>query len=203
MFSEYTIGVLALQGDIDEHINMLIRAGVDSNKIIKVKHPEDFDKIDGLILPGGESTAMKTLLLDPGFKEHAELYIKTKKPILGTCAGLILLAKHYSTEEMPGLNVMDITVERNAFGRQIDSCEVELTIQGFSTPYNAVFIRGPRILSVDSNAVEILASFKDAVVFVKQENYFALSFHPELTQDTRIHTLFLETVAYHKASLRS
>ncbi len=188
------IGILALQGDIDEHAAMLRQAGLDPKNIIYVKSKEQLAMVDGLILPGGESTTMKKLLLANDFSAAFNTYIASKKPIFGTCAGLILLAKKCTTPELPGLGVMDITVERNAFGRQINSFEEELVVKGLTTPFNTIFIRGPKIASVDSDAVEILAETKDAIVFVRQDNYFAASFHPELTDDSRIHQLFLTAV---------
>ncbi|MFI3256422.1 MAG: pyridoxal 5'-phosphate synthase glutaminase subunit PdxT [Psittacicella sp.] len=191
MYSKLKVGILALQGAVDEHQNSLLSLGILNKNIFLIKDGKDLSSIDALILPGGESTAMKNLLKTKSFQDNFNLYLNSKKPILGTCAGMILMAKEYLTNEAKGLNILDVEVERNAFGRQVNSCEALIDIKGFDTLYNAVFIRAPRILSIDKEKVEILAYFEDSIVFVKQDNYFAASFHPELTQDFRVHELFL------------
>lgn len=186
------VGVLALQGAAREHLAVLRRLGAEA---VAVRLPEQVAALDALILPGGESTTIGKLmarcgLLDPVRKHAAE------KPLLGTCAGMILMAKQI-LGGMPGqplLEVMDITVERNAFGRQVDSFEADLDFKGIDGgPVRAVFIRAPLIKSTASQ-VEILAEHLGRVVAVRQGKLLALAFHPELTDDTRIHQYFLSLV---------
>jgi 5'-phosphate synthase pdxT subunit len=188
------IGVLALQGDFIEHFTILTHLGAEPSL---VKLPRDLENLDGLILPGGESTAIGKLavafqLMDPLRKfgqEHA---------IWGTCAGAIFLSKD-ALREQPLLNLMDIQVERNAFGRQVSSFEIDLAApflkDGEKSPYHAVFIRAPLIKSVSGNA-KVLLSLPDGRIVAAQQNHLlATSFHPELTSDTRFHQYFLEIAA--------
>lgn len=186
------IGVLALQGDFAEHIVMLERLKVDASQ---VRLPEHLKGLDGLIIPGGESTTIGKLavaynLMEP-MREFAEHHA-----VWGTCAGAIFLSKDVSREQ-PLLNLMDITVARNAFGRQVDSFEADLDVPrlkevtGTTEPYHAVFIRAPIIESVDGDA-QVLASVEDGrIVAAQQGHLLATSFHPELTPDTRFHEYFL------------
>jgi len=186
------IGVLALQGDFAEHIVMLKGLKVDT---AEVRLPEHLKGLDGLIIPGGESTTIGKLATDFGLMEPLEMFGQ-RHALWGTCAGAIFLSKD-ARRNQPLLNLMDITVERNAFGRQVDSFEVDLDIpelkQATNTiePYHAVFIRAPIIESVKQDA-KILASLADhRIVAAQQGHWLATSFHPELTPDTRFHEYFL------------
>ncbi len=186
------IGVLALQGDFAEHIVMLKGLKVDT---AEVRLPEHLKGLDGLIIPGGESTTIGKLSTDFGLIEPLVLFGQ-RHAIWGTCAGAIFLSKD-ARRNQPLLNLMDITVERNAFGRQVDSFEADLDIpelkQATNTkePYHAVFIRAPIIESVKQDA-KILASLPDhRIVAAQQGHWLATSFHPELTPDTRFHEYFL------------
>lgn len=186
------IGVLALQGAFIEHVKMLQHLGVEA---VEVRLPEQLADLDGLILPGGESTTMGKLMIDYGLLKPIQDFGE-HKPIWGTCAGAILLSKD-ANREQPLLGLMDITVERNAFGRQIDSFQTDLnvpalaTISDDDTPYQAVFIRAPIIASVDGEA-KVLAQLDDGRIIAVQDRHFlATSFHPELTQDPRFHQYFL------------
>jgi len=186
------IGVLALQGDFAEHIVMLKGLKVDT---AEVRLPEHLKGLDGLIIPGGESTTIGKLATDFGLMEPLEMFGQ-RHALWGTCAGAIFLSKD-ARRNPPLLNLMDLTVERNAFGRQVDSFEVDLDIselkQATNTiePYHAVFIRAPIIESVKQDA-KILASLADhRIVAAQQGHWLATSFHPELTPDTRFHEYFL------------
>lgn len=187
------IGVLALQGDFAEHITMLRHIGVDA---IEVRLAEQLEEVNGLIIPGGESTTIGKLAVDFGLMEPLRAFGQ-KKAIWGTCAGAIFLSKD-ARRKQPLLSLMDITVERNAFGRQVDSFEVDLIIPALkdfgsvNAPYHAVFIRAPLIETVDGDA-EILSQLEDGrIVAAKQHRWLATSFHPELTRDERFHRYFIE-----------
>ncbi len=182
------IGVLALQGAVTEHMNMLSRLGVDP---VAIKHPNHFNNISGLIIPGGESTTINKLIRNLNLYEHIWIMSQSNLPIMGTCAGLITLASEVEEGYPEPLNILDIKVKRNASGRQVDSFETELKIPEIGTdPFKAVFIRAPYIVNVGKN-VTGLAYFQDKVTAVKESNVLACSFHPELTDDTRIHEYFL------------
>lgn len=182
-----TIGVLALQGDFAEHRNALERAGANA---VEIRLPHQLDSIDGLIIPGGESTTLRNLAESFKFMQPLRDFTATR-PVWGTCAGAILLAKHIEGQASH-LGVMDISVRRNAFGRQIDSFITHLAIDGVS--YQAVFIRAPLILSV-AEGVEVLATLPDGrIVGAQQGHLLATSFHPELTDDIRFHQRFLTLV---------
>jgi len=190
------IGVLALQGDFAEHIAVLGHLGVETRE---VRLPQDLEGLDGLIIPGGESTTIGKLATDYGLMEPLRQFGK-EKPIWGTCAGAILLAKDTQSEQ-PLLGLMDITIERNAFGRQVDSFEIPLEVPAFSlfdkknASFNAVFIRAPLIESVDAEDVEVLAKLDEgAIVAARQGHLMATSFHPELSEDDRFHRLFLSLI---------
>ena len=199
------IGVLALQGDFIEHVKILSSLGIEA---VEVRLPEDLGGIEGLIIPGGESTAIGKLAEKYGFMKPLKEFASVK-PVWGTCAGMIFMAKDIGKEE-PYLGLMDIVVERNAFGRQVDSFEVELTVpalnNGQKQPFLAVFIRAPRLVSVDDEAgAEILARLEDGtIVAARQQKWLVTSFHPELTGDPRFHryflTLFDETISEPKSS---
>jgi 5'-phosphate synthase pdxT subunit len=181
------IGVLALHGAVIEHIETLRTIGVEP---VSVRLPEDLDGLSGLIMPGGESTTMRKLVVRWGLREPIMAFARSGAPILGTCAGMIVLAKEIAGGEEPVFPLLDVTVERNAFGRQVDSFETELPFPILGNkPVHAVFIRAPIIDRVGPG-VEVLATLPDGrVVAVRQRNVIAISFHPELAGETRIHRL--------------
>lgn len=186
------IGVLAAQGAFAEHIDTLRKLDTEAQP---VRLPEHLLSVDGLIIPGGETTTISRLLNAYDMMPVIRRLAGEGMPILGTCAGMILLARHVVGDETPVLELMDITVRRNAFGRQVDSFEADLEIPAFGEePYPAVFIRAPYIESADGN-VEILATLADGtIVAVRQDNLLATAFHPELTNDLRFHRYFLDMV---------
>ena len=184
------IGVLGLQGDFREHVEMLQSMGVET---LVVKLPEDLDLVDALIIPGGESTTMGRIMENVGMREPLVERIRGGMPVYGTCAGMILLSEEVLGYDQPLLGVLKVKVERNAYGRQIESLEVDIEVEGFERPFRAVFIRAPRIAEMDPG-VKVLARYKEDPVLVRQGNILASSFHPELTMDTRIHRYFLEMV---------
>ena len=183
------IGVLALQGDFAEHGAMLGRLDAEA---VEVRQPSDMDDIAGLIIPGGESTTIGKLMERYGFREPIRDLAQAGKPIWGTCAGLILMARDVGRRQ-PLLNLLDITVERNAFGRQTDSFETDLDIEGISGgPFPAVFIRAPVVRAVGPG-VQVLSRLDDGtIVAVRRGRLFGTAFHPELTGDTRLHARFVE-----------
>ncbi|GIP31945.1 pyridoxal 5'-phosphate synthase glutaminase subunit PdxT [Paenibacillus sp. J2TS4] len=185
------IGVLGLQGAVSEHLLMLRSINVEGKV---VKHVEDLRGIDGLIIPGGESTTIGRLMKQYGFIEQIRQFSNEKKPVFGTCAGMISLASQIRDQQESYLELMDITVARNAFGRQKDSFEVSLPIDHIGDDIQAVFIRAPLIEKVGPN-VEVLASFDDSIVMARQEHLLATSFHPELTNDSRVHQYFVNMVS--------
>ena len=192
-----TIGVLALQGAVREHLRAVESSGVTA---VEVKRVEQLDEIDGLILPGGESTAMRRLMDRNDFIPAIQAFGEQKKPIFGTCAGLILLAKAINGDENAAhLKLMDINVARNAFGRQVDSFETELDIKGMAEDVNAVFIRAPYILDVGRD-VEVLCEYDGKIVVAQQDHYLCASFHPELTDDNRVADYFVQMVEESKKS---
>ena len=183
------IGVLALQGDFAEHGAMLGRLGAET---VEVRQPSDIDGLEGLIIPGGESTTIGKLMMRYNLREPIRDLAAAGTPIWGTCAGLILLARNVGRNQ-PLLNLLDITVERNAFGRQTDSFETDLEIDGISGgPFPAVFIRAPVVREVGPG-VQVLSRLDDGtIVAVRHGRLFGTSFHPELTGDTRLHAEFVE-----------
>ena len=193
------IGVLALQGAFIEHIKILRELGVEA---VEVRLPKDLAGLDGLIIPGGESTTIGKLATMYGLMEPLRQFA-AEKPVWGTCAGMIFMAKEIGRDQ-PLLGVMDINVERNAFGRQVDSFEVGLDVpalvknngtgrQGDKVPFPAVFIRAPRLVAADEEqGVEVLARLADGTaVAARQGHWLVTSFHPELTNDDRFHRYFL------------
>ncbi|WP_339229225.1 pyridoxal 5'-phosphate synthase glutaminase subunit PdxT [Oceanobacillus sp. FSL K6-2867] len=184
------IGVLGLQGAVDEHIKQINTLGLEG---ITVKQPEQLQEIDGLILPGGESTTISKLINHYGFADPIKEFAKSKKPIFGTCAGMVLLAKELSASEESHLGLMDICVKRNAFGRQRDSFEAKLDVKGIADPFTAVFIRAPYVENAEAH-VEVLATYNEHIVAARQEHLLVSSFHPELTGDTRFLELFVQMV---------
>jgi 5'-phosphate synthase pdxT subunit len=186
--SPVTIGVLALQGDFDAHRRRLEQLGAD---VVLVRTPEQLDKIDGLIIPGGESSTFLKLLGDQGFRKLSDFV--HRKPTFGTCAGAILLANQVENPHQSGLNAIDMTIRRNAYGRQIDSTVLEALTSLGNDPLEMVFIRAPRIEKV-GDGVEVLAERDGDPVLVRKGNIMAATFHPELSDDTRVHSEFLKLV---------
>ncbi|WP_414042121.1 pyridoxal 5'-phosphate synthase glutaminase subunit PdxT [Macrococcus animalis] len=181
------IGILALQGAVREHARHIEICG-HTPKLIK--RIEDLDGIEGLVLPGGESTTMRRLMDLYGF---TEVLRESDLPMYGTCAGLILLAENIVGYEEGHLKKMNITVERNSFGRQVDSFEADLDVLGIENHVNAIFIRAPHIVAVGDN-VEVLSEVEGRIVAVRQDNHLGISFHPELTNDIKIMNYFIEEI---------
>jgi 5'-phosphate synthase pdxT subunit len=189
------IGVLALQGAFREHVEALRRLGAEA---VEVRLPEQLEGLDGLIIPGGESTAIGKLAVKYGLQEAIRQFAEMGNPVYGTCAGMILLS-HDVGRDQPLLGLMSLKVERNAFGRQLDSFETELPIPVLGDePFPGVFIRAPRIESV-GEGVEVLANLADGTpVAARQDNLLVTAFHPELSNDLRFHSYFLGLVEAHK-----
>jgi 5'-phosphate synthase pdxT subunit len=192
------IGVLALQGDVREHLAALHAAGVDASK---VRRPAELDAVDALVIPGGESTTIGKLLVTFDLLEPLQKRVRDGMPAFGSCAGMILLADRVldGTADQVGIGGLDMTVRRNAFGRQVESFEEDLVIDGVDGgPVHAVFIRAPWVEEVGEDVVP-LARITDGqaagkIVAVRQGPLLATSFHPELTGDARIHRLFVDLV---------
>lgn len=180
------IGILALQGAFAEHAKMLAELGVPSKEIRK---RSDFTSLDGLILPGGESTVQGKLLKEEGLFSPVQEAIAGGLPVLGTCAGMILLAKKLENDENVYFGALDVTVRRNAYGRQLGSFSADLEIKGIGM-FPAVFIRAPYV--TETGEAETLAAFEGKTVAVRQGNILATAFHPELTGDVRLHEYFLK-----------
>lgn len=181
------IGVLALQGAVAEHIRMLQKAGAEG---VPIKRTEQLADIDGIIIPGGESTTIGRLMRTYGFIESLRAFAEEGKPIFGTCAGLITIAKEIDGQSEAHLELMDIKVARNAFGRQRESFEADLPMAGTDKSVRAVFIRAPIILDAGPD-VEVLCEFDGQIVAARQGRLLATSFHPELTDDSTWHEYFL------------
>ncbi|MDU2242247.1 MAG: pyridoxal 5'-phosphate synthase glutaminase subunit PdxT [Paenibacillus sp.] len=184
------VGVLALQGAVAEHIRSLEKTGAEG---VAVKHAEQLAELDGLIIPGGESTTIGKLMRKYGFIEAIRDFSGQGKPVFGTCAGLIVMAKEIEGGEEAHLGLMDIKVSRNAFGRQRESFETDLDVKGLEVPLRAVFIRAPLITAV-GEGVEVLSTYKDEIVTARQGHLLVSSFHPELTDDFSLHTYFVEMI---------
>jgi 5'-phosphate synthase pdxT subunit len=186
------VGVLALQGAFAAHQRALESAGATTRQ---VRQPADLGGIDALVMPGGESTTMSRLLTTSGLFDDIKALLSDGLPVLGTCAGMILLA----TEVLDGrpdqlsFGAIDITVQRNGYGRQIDSFETDLDIVGFDSPFHAVFVRAPKVVAIGTN-VEVIAEYDGVPVVVRQGHVMVASFHPELTGDARLHAKFLQEV---------
>jgi 5'-phosphate synthase pdxT subunit len=200
--SGIVIGVLAVQGDFEKHVRMLERCGV---RAVPVRFPDELDAVHGLVIPGGESTTVGKLMARYGLDKKIVGRARKGMPVFGTCTGMILLAKDIVGSDQPRLGLMDSTVLRNAFGRQVDSFEADLDIEAIGRPaFRAVFIRAPYAVEVNGQVrplrqaqgrkVEVLARCDDKAVFLKQGNLLGCAFHPELTDDTRIHEYFIEMV---------
>ena len=185
------IGVLALQGAFREHCAALASCGVEA---VEIRKADELDEISGLILPGGESTTIGKLLVDWGIMDKIKQRAARGMAIYGTCAGLILLAKTIYNSNQPRLGLMDISVQRNAFGRQTESFETDLQVDEFGPePVHAVFIRAP-LIDKAGPAVKVLAKVEDKIVIARQGQFLATSFHPELTGDHRIHQYFINMI---------
>ncbi|GAB3760813.1 pyridoxal 5'-phosphate synthase glutaminase subunit PdxT [Microlunatus parietis] len=187
------IGVLALQGDVAEHARLIGRAGGETRP---VRRARELTGLAGLIIPGGESTTIGKLLVVFELYDELRAAIKDGLPVLGTCAGMIMLADRIvgGTEDQRTLGGIDMVTRRNAFGRQVDSFEADLDVRGLDDPFRAVFIRAPWVERVGPG-VEVLASYQGHPVAVRQGNLWATSFHPELTGDPRLHAAFLSAAA--------
>ncbi|MEU8680457.1 pyridoxal 5'-phosphate synthase glutaminase subunit PdxT [Streptomyces sp. NPDC048611] len=188
-----TIGVLALQGDVREHLTALAEADALARP---VRRPEELDGLDGLVIPGGESTTMSKLAVTFGMLEPLRAFIRAGRPVYGTCAGMIMVADKLldAREDQETFGGVDMIVRRNAFGRQNESFEAAIDVAGIpGGPVEGVFIRAPWVESV-GGAVEVLATYDGHTVAVRQGNVLATSFHPELTGDHRVHALFVDMV---------
>jgi len=174
------IGVLALQGNFREHAAMLRRLGAEA---VEVRKPEQLEGLDGLVVPGGESTTFVRLMRLYGLEDAIRAF---QQPMLGTCAGLIVLDRDH-------LGLVDVEVARNAYGRQVSSFEADLELAGEDEPLRGVFIRAPRVTAA-GDGVEVLAKLEGEPVLLRQGRFLVATFHPELTDDTRVHELFLESV---------
>jgi pyridoxal 5'-phosphate synthase pdxT subunit len=184
------IGVLALQGDVREHVGALEATGVAA---VRVRRRDELDSVDGLVIPGGESTTIGKLLDRFELLEPIRERAAAGMPVWGTCAGLILMAREVTEPARAGgklLGLLDVTVTRNAYGRQTESFETDLDVAGFDEPFRAVFIRAPVIESAGPD-VEVLATFEDKPVLVRSGPLLASSFHPEMTGDCRVHEMFV------------
>ncbi len=174
------IGVLALQGNFREHAAMLRRLGADA---VEIRKPEQLEGLDGLVVPGGESTTFMRLMRLYGLEDAIRTF---EQPVLGTCAGLIVLDRDH-------LGLVDVEVARNAYGPQVNSFEADLDLAGEDMPLRGVFIRAPRVIAAGKD-VEVLAELDREPVLLRQGRFLVATFHPELTDDTRVHELFLESV---------
>lgn len=192
------IGVLGLQGAVREHVKAIEASGATA---VVVKKAHELEEIDGLILPGGESTTMRRLIDQYDFLEPLRQFGYQNKPIFGTCAGLILLAKEITNQSTVHLGLMNMTVTRNAFGRQKDSFEAEIDIKGVAKDYQAVFIRAPYIEEVGKD-VKVLAAYEGAIVAAEEGPFLCTAFHPELTNDHRLAQYFVEKVKESKNILQ-
>ena len=200
--SELNIGILSIQGDVAEN-GASMKAALEelgqTGNLIKVKTPEQLSKLDGLIIPGGESTVIGQLSLINGLLKQVKEKIESGMPVFGICAGLILLSKNaedrvVGNTDQPLLDLLDVKVERNSFGRQRDSFETKVSLEPVNiSSFHGVFIRAPSISDVGSD-VEVLSKFNEKIVAVKQGNIIATSFHPELTTDISLHKYFVKII---------
>ena len=184
------IGVLALQGDVREHVEILRKLGVEP---VEVRDVADLEGLHGLIVPGGESTAIGKMMAESGLLDGVRSFFYKGGPVLGTCAGMVLAASATTGPRQPLLGLMNALVERNGFGRQVHSFEKELEIEGFEEPFVGVFIRAPFFEDVGPG-VEVLGEINGRIVAAKGENILVTAFHPELTEDLRFHEYFLREV---------
>jgi len=201
MVKKVSIGVIGIQGAVSEHLNIMqkvLKAADAPGEVFVIKNSEDIKKIDALILPGGESTTISKILCKTGLHNAIFKRIENDKlPVMGTCAGCVLLASDLvdnKKDDVKLFHAIHMQVERNAFGRQRESFEENININGFNDPYNAVFIRAP-IIKKTWGDVKVLSKInKKIVVMARQDNILALSFHPELTNDLRVHRYFLDMI---------
>jgi 5'-phosphate synthase pdxT subunit len=184
------IGVLALQGDFREHAEILEKLGVEA---VEVRTLEDLEGLSGIIVPGGESTAIGNLMVSTGLLDGVRSFFYKGGPVWGTCAGMVLAASATTGPRQPLLGLMNALVERNGFGRQVHSFETDLMVEGFERPFTGVFIRAPFFEDVGPG-VEVLSEVDGRVVAARGENILVTAFHPELTDDTRFHEYFLREV---------
>ncbi len=184
------VGVLALQGDVREHLQTLGSLGAEA---VAVKKPEQIDRVDALVIPGGESTTIGKMAVRYGLLDPLREAVDGGLPVYGTCAGLILLSGAVTEGDQPLVGALDVLVKRNAFGRQNESFEADIDIAGLEEPFRAVFIRAPWIEKVGGD-VAVLASIEEHPVMVAQDRILATSFHPELTGDGRIHQMLLDLI---------
>lgn len=198
MAEKIIIGVLALQGDFEAHQKMLERLGVNARR---VRSAAELADVDGLILPGGESTVIGKLMERVGLDRAIVQRAQAGMPLYGTCAGLILMAQRITDSEQARLGLFDITVTRNAFGRQQESFEANISVPALGeTPLRGVFIRAPYVSEADAS-VEVLARYEDRIVAVRQGTLLGSAFHPELTDDMRLHAMFVEMAATTKEKI--
>jgi 5'-phosphate synthase pdxT subunit len=183
------IGVLAVQGNFREHVQMLRRLGAD---VVEVRKPAQLDGLDGLVIPGGESTTFMRLMASSGLDQAVRRF---DRPVFGTCAGMIVLDRDH-------LGLVDVAVRRNAFGRQVASFETDLDVAGERTPFRAVFIRAPWV-EIVGPGVEVLAEVDGRPVLVREGRFLMAAFHPELTDDTRLHQRFLDLVEEETSVVRA
>jgi 5'-phosphate synthase pdxT subunit len=183
------VGVLALQGAFEAHQHVLRDLGIES---VQVRTPADLELVDALVMPGGESTTMSHLLQTSGLFDAIDARLKQGMPVFGTCAGMILLAKGVldGRSDQKSFGAIDIDVKRNAYGRQIDSFETDIALVGLVEDFHAVFIRAPQIARIGED-VTVLARHNQDVVLARQGSVIVASFHPELTSDSRIHSMFI------------
>ena len=184
------IGVLALQGAVAEHMKSIELAGGEP---VAIKRTEQLAELDGLIIPGGESTVIGRLMRKYEFIDALREFSSQGKPLFGTCAGMIVLAERIEGQDEAHLELMDMTVARNAFGRQRESFETDLPVKGIDETVRAVFIRAPLVTQVGPK-VDVLSSYRDEIVLVRQGHLLACSYHPELTDDYRMHSYFLDMI---------
>jgi pyridoxal 5'-phosphate synthase pdxT subunit len=186
------VGVVAIQGDFDKHVDALKRCGVPDLEVVELRTPEDLEGVERVIIPGGESTTVGMLMERYGLGEALKKFASEGNPVWGTCMGMIMMAREVSGR--PGqytLDLLDISVERNAFGAQVHSFEDEVAVKGMDEPVLGVFIRAPIVTKVGKDA-EAISTYDGKVVAVRQGRLLGTSFHPELTDDTRLHCWFLQ-----------
>lgn len=190
-FMSKKIGVLAMQGAFQKHLDMIKKIGAEG---IEIRRAEDLDSIDGMIIPGGESTVIAKLLIKNDILNSVLDKVKSGMGLYGTCAGMILMASRVEESDQPLLSLMNITVKRNAYGRQRESFEAAFEVNGFAESlFHGIFIRSPKVTDY-TGGVEVLAEYEGIPVLVREGKLLASSFHPELTGDPRIHQLFLSMI---------
>ena len=195
--SNKTVGVLALQGDFEKHLSALYEVGVNG-KLVRTE--TELLSVDGLIIPGGESTAMTKLIMTFALEEPLTEFVKTK-PVMGTCAGMILLSKQTDSDSVIGFGAINIELERNGFGRQLDSFSADIPLEFTNVnPFHALFIRAPRILNTGEDVIS-LATHDGETVMARNSNVLVTSFHPELTDNLAIHKYFINQILLSKENL--